>query len=191
MPTTPDPVTEGAAYRELLFGLLGDDDPAQVQEATPAAVRDAIARAGRTLATPPAEDEWSVLELVGHITDAELVAAARYRWILAHEAPELAGYDQDLWVGRLRHREADPQELVSLFEPLRGANVELWRRTPVQERSRYGIHAERGRESFEDLFRMLAGHDRFHLAQIDRTLATVLPRDAPRSLERDHSAPHT
>jgi hypothetical protein len=36
-----------------------------------------------------------------------------------------------------------------------------------------GIHAERGRESFDLLFRMLAGHDRFHLAQARRALDAV------------------
>ena len=41
---------------------------------------------------------------------------------------------------------------------------------------RYGVHAERGTESFELLFRMLAGHDRFHLDQARRTLEAVRAR---------------
>jgi hypothetical protein len=32
------------------------------------------------------------------------------------------------------------------------------------------VHAERGNESFDLLFRMIAGHDRFHLAQGRRAL---------------------
>jgi len=35
------------------------------------------------------------------------------------------------------------------------------------------MHAERGPESYELMFRMLAGHDRFHLDQMRRTLATI------------------
>jgi hypothetical protein len=35
------------------------------------------------------------------------------------------------------------------------------------------MHAERGPESFELLFRMLAGHDRFHMAQARRALDAV------------------
>jgi hypothetical protein len=32
------------------------------------------------------------------------------------------------------------------------------------------MHAERGPESFDLAFRMIAGHDRFHLAQARRAL---------------------
>jgi hypothetical protein len=35
----PDPVREGKAYQDLLLGLVGADDPAEIQAATPAAIR--------------------------------------------------------------------------------------------------------------------------------------------------------
>ena len=60
-----------------------------------------------------------------------------------------------------------------LFEPLREANVALWTRSEEEDRARVGIHAERGPESFDLLFRMLAGHDRFHMAQARRALDAV------------------
>ena len=170
---SPDPVAEPNAYQEMLLGLLGDDDPVDVQSGTPAAVRALVANAGDDLRTAPAAGEWSVVELVGHIADAELVASGRYRWILAHDQPPIPGYDQDLWASRLRHREADPDELITVFEALRTANLALWRRTPVEDRARLGIHAERGPESYELTFRLLAGHDRFHLDQARRTLEQV------------------
>jgi hypothetical protein len=45
---------------------------------------------------------------------------------------------------------------------------------PVDEpRARIGIHPERGPESFALTFMLLAGHDRFHLAQAERALAAV------------------
>ena len=46
----------------------------------------------------------------------------------------------------------------------------LWARTPEAERGRVGLHAERGPESYDLTFRLLAGHDRFHLAQARRAL---------------------
>src|SRR3989304_5472270 len=45
-PPSPDPVSEAAAYQEHLLGLLGGDDPAVVQAATPAAWRGPTAEAG-------------------------------------------------------------------------------------------------------------------------------------------------
>jgi hypothetical protein len=171
--SSPDPVAEGAAYRAHLIGLVGEDDPAVVQASTPRALREGVTGAGPRIARPPEPGEWSVLQLVGHFTDAELVTSARYRWILAHDEPELAGYDQDLWVDRLGHGERDPRELLALFDALRAANLSLWARTGRAERARRGNHAERGPETLDEVFRMVAGHDRFHLAQIERALETL------------------
>ena len=105
--------------------------------------------------------------------DAEVAYTGRYRWILAHDEPPLIGYEQDLWVERLRHNDDDPEELLATFEALRAANVALWRRTPEAERDRIGMHAERGPESYDLSFRLIAGHDRLHLDQARRTLARL------------------
>jgi len=171
--TSPDPVREAKAYQDSLLAALGADDPAEAQAGTPARIRRLIAGAGADLRTRPAPREWSVLECIGHVTDAETVMSARYRWVLAHDEPELIGYDQDLWVDGLRHNTDDPAELVAVFEANRIANVALWRRSSPEQRARVGIHRERGRESFELMFRLLAGHDRVHLDQADRALAAV------------------
>jgi hypothetical protein len=168
---SPDPIAEPQAYQAHLLSLLGDDDPAVVQSGTADRWRSLVADAGDRRHVRPAAREWSVVECLGHAVDAELVTAARYRWILAHEQPPLIGYDQDLWADTLHAgRDEDPEELLAVFEPLRSANVALWRRSTEEDRARVGIHAERGRESFDLLFRMLAGHDRFHLAQARRAL---------------------
>jgi hypothetical protein len=169
----PDPVSAPAEYQRFLLGFLGDDDPAEVQAATSAQIRALVAEAGDALRVRPEPSEWSVLECVGHIADAEMASSGRYRWILAHDEPPLIGYDQDLWVERLRHNEDDVDELLALFEGLRRANLYLWRKTPVEERSRVGIHSERGPESYDLTFRLIAGHDRNHLAQARRSLEAV------------------
>jgi len=173
IPASPDPVSEPQAYQQHLLGLLGEDDPAEVQASTPGAYRALLTEAGDLSPTRPVPGEWSVLECLGHTVDAEIVMSGRYRWVLAHDEPPLLGYDQDLWVDRLHEHDADADELLALFEPLRAANVTLWRRTPEELRSRVGMHSERGPESYDLSFRMMAGHDRFHLAQARRALAAV------------------
>ena len=173
---TPDPVAEGRAYRDSLLALVGDDDPVAIALETPDRLRALVKDAGEALRIRPEPKEWSVLELVAHITDAELVCAARYRWTLAHDEPELIGYDQDLWVDRLQANELDPDDILDLFDALRRANVALWRRTPEDQKQRAAIHSERGAETYDQLFRMMAGHDRFHVDQMTRTLGTVRSR---------------
>lgn len=175
--TTVDPVRAPSDYQRMLLDLVGDDDPAAVQALTPSAVRNLVSEAGEHLRTRPMEGEWSVVELIGHILDAEIVLAGRYRWILAQDAPALEGYDQDRWVQQLGYLKAEPMELIAPFEALRAANLALWRRASDEQRARVGLHRERGPESFELSFRLLAGHDRFHLAQAERTLLAVLPSD--------------
>lgn len=141
--TSPDPVREAQAYQQSLLDALGDDDPAEARATTPDRIRRLIAAAGPDLRTRPAPREWSVLECIGHVTDAETVMSARYRWVLAHDEPELIGYDQDLWVDGLRHNGDDPNDLLVLFETLRAANLALWRRSSVEQRARVGRHVRK------------------------------------------------
>jgi len=173
---SPDPVREATAYQQSLLNALGDDDPADVQAGTPDRIRRLIAAAGDDLRTKPEPGEWSVLECIGHVADGEMVMGTRYRFVLAQDEPEIIGYDQDRWVDGLRHNEDDPAELLAAFEPSRAANIALWRRSTPEQRARVGIHRERGQESFDLMFRMLAGHDRVHLDQADRALAAVRAR---------------
>ena len=174
VPPSPDPIAEPKAYQDHLLSLLGHDDPVEVQADALDSWRALLTEAAELGWSRPEPSEWSVIECLGHALDAEIVSSARYRWILAQDEPALVGYDQDLWVDRIHAgRNDDPAELLDLFEPLRRANVALWTRSSEEDRARAGIHAERGRESFDLLFRMLAGHDRFHLAQARRALEAV------------------
>jgi DinB superfamily len=166
---SPDPVAQAAAYQQSLLAALGDDDPAEAASQAPSNIRAMLAEAGPHLRVRPAPREWSALLCLAHITDAEVVMTGRYRWTLAHDRPELIGYDQDLWADNL-HGDDDPDDLLRLFEPLRAANIALWRAMSEADRARVAVHRERGEESIDLMFRMLAGHDRVHLAQAHRAI---------------------
>jgi len=159
--------------RREILSWLGEDDTATVQAATVGRMRELVAAAGALLRDRPEPTEWSVIECVGHLVDSEIVSSARIRWILSEDEPELVGYDQALWVDALRHRDDDPDQLIELFETLRGANLRLLAATPIADHERFGRHRERGPESYGLIIRLAAGHDRFHIAQAERTLAAV------------------
>src|SRR5438093_7946824 len=139
---SPDPVTQAAAYQQHLLGLLGQDDPAQVQAATRARLVAVLEDAGSDLRRTPAPGEWSVLELLGHLVDAEIVLSGRYRWVLSHDRPPLLGYDQDRWVERLRHNDDPPGGLLEVFFPLRNANLRVWNGPSHDSRRPGAMHAE-------------------------------------------------
>src|SRR5688500_15098878 len=123
-----DPVAQGREYQELLLGLLGDQDPIEVMERTPAELRRLAGEAGSLLRVRPEPKEWSVFECICHLVDAQLVVSGRLRWILAHDEPPLPGYDQDLWIDRLHQSRSESlEEVMAWFEPLRAADIRLWR----------------------------------------------------------------
>src|SRR5262249_31302688 len=97
----PHPVAQATAYQQSLLAAIRADDPAEVKEQGAANVRAMLAAAGPFLRVRPAPREWSPLLCLAHIADAEMVMTGRYRWVLAHDRPELVGYDQDLWVDNL------------------------------------------------------------------------------------------
>jgi len=170
---TPDPVTHPTEYQQALLSYLGADDPALVQAATPDALRALLREAGDLAAARPGPSDWSAQETVGHIVHAEIVSTARYRWIIAHDRPPLIGYDQDLWVRRLRPGRDDPERMLDLFAGLRRANLDLWRGSTPDERARVGVHEERGEESYDLTFRLIAGHDRLHTEQAAAALRSA------------------
>jgi len=172
-PVSPDPILSPLEYQQHLLALLGADDPAEVQAITARTFRHLAKEAGPYLRTIPEPGEWSVFGCIAHIADAEVVMSARYRWILAHDQPPLIGYDQDLWVERIHDADESVDALFSYFEPLRTANIDLWRRSGPDDRARVGLHGERGPESYDLCFKMIAGHDRFHIEQARRALATA------------------
>jgi len=165
-----DALAAGRAYQQQLLALLGKDDPARVMELTEPLVRTVLKDAASDLRKRPAPAEWSVLELLGHLADAEMVMSGRFRWAVSQDEPPLLGYDQDRWVARLRHNDDQPDDLLAVFSTLRSDNLRLWRRSSADDRQRVALHAERGPESYDLMFRMLAGHDRFHLNQMRETL---------------------
>ena len=67
----------------------------------------------------------------------------------------------------------DPAILLGVFDALRRSNIDLWNRSSDEERARVGMHGERGPESFDLSFRLIAGHDRLHSDQARRALDAV------------------
>lgn len=167
-------MSQTLSYVSSLLNLLGDRDPLAVMRQTPDELCDAVASVPQhDLSRPEAPGKWSVLHVVQHLADSELVGAFRFRMILAHDRPAIPGYDQDLWADRLRYNESDIGEALSEFTTLRRANLRLLERASHAERERVGVHAERGEESLNHLMKLYAAHDLVHLRQLARIRRTV------------------
>jgi DinB family protein len=165
---------DAAAYIAALMQLLGDQNPLAVQGELPGEVRRLVDGLSREeLLRAEAAGKWSILEVVSHLVDQELVNSYRLRSIIAEDEPVIQGYDQDRWAARLRYRESEIEDLLRELEALRGRNLRLYRQLSEGELDRVGIHTERGRESARRLRALTAGHDLVHCRQIERIRSSL------------------
>ena len=165
---------EAGDYTRAVLGLLGDRDPLAVLARTPAELESVIAGLSPDdLAQPEEPGKWSMLQVIRHLADSEIVWGYRIRRILAEDRPAIEGYDQDRWAGGLHYDRADLAESLAEHKALRTGHLRLLRSLDAAQRRRVGVHSERGEESIEHLMRMYAGHDVLHLNQLARIRTTL------------------
>jgi hypothetical protein len=165
---------EASAYTGALLELLGARDARDVLRSTASVLAGRVAvLSPEAVRVPEAPGKWSVVEVVQHLADSELVAGWRFRLVIAQDRPSITGYDQDRWAARLGYREADMNEALLQFAVLRRANLRVIDGLSPADLNRAGLHAERGEESVAHMLKMYAGHDLLHLRQIDRIAQTV------------------
>jgi DinB family protein len=169
--SAPEEIRE---YVAAVLGLLGQQDPIAVLRSTPDRLVAAIAgMPPAALRQPESDGKWSIVQVLQHLADSELVWAWRLRLTLAQDRPPLTGYDQDAWASRLHYADADPGQALDLFAVVRRANVAVLAAASPEDWQRVGVHAERGEQTVEQLFRLYAGHDLLHINQIARIRTAV------------------
>jgi len=120
----------------------------------------------------PSPDKWCVLEILGHLADAEIVYGYRLRQMLADIEPVIAPIDQDAWAGNLNYLNSPPMELVAFYALTRHHNLRLLRTLKASDLLKSAFHPEMQREmTVADLVQRMGGHGAAHLQQIERLKA--------------------
>ena len=114
----------------------------------------------------PAGGDWSIRDVVLHVSDAELVGAVRFRMVVAEENPTLPAFDQDTWKRRLHYLWRDPEFALGLFQQTRYASAELLQQCDAAAWARTGFHAERGEMTLAGLLELYAAHAEEHAEQV-------------------------
>jgi hypothetical protein len=162
------------AYVRALLDLLGPREPLEVlPELMPWLDRRLAGIPQARLRRAEAPGKWSVVAIVQHLADSELILAVRARLILSEDRPPIRGFDQDLWAECFRYDEASADLALEQLRALRAANLALWGRLSPADLGREGIHSERGPESLGHLLKLMAAHDLVHRRQIDRVLGAA------------------
>ena len=151
-------------------------DPRTLVDRLKTTARDLVAllsgASSEQLARSPGGGEWAPATVISHLADDELVYSVYFRMVLAGDRPYLAGYDQEAWVRRLSELEPDAKSSLARWRALREANLRLLESLDTDEWKLSGLHAVRGEETMVQLANVLANHDREHLDQIRKGLAS-------------------
>ena len=156
-------------YTARMLSLAKGLDPLAILATTPGRVGALIAgRTASDLQRTPEPGRWSIAQIVSHLADVEIVLAYRIHMILSAPGGPIQPFDQDAWVTGQRAERSDADVSLTLFAAIRASTVRLLGSLTDEELDRFGMHAERGQESIRHIVRMTTGHDRNHLAQIER-----------------------
>jgi uncharacterized protein YndB with AHSA1/START domain len=80
----------------------------------------------------PAPGQWSARQTALHIVDAEIVGAARLRWIAAQPGAVLPSYEGDVWGEKLNYAAQPLEPALELFALLRRCTAAMLRLLPAE-----------------------------------------------------------
>ncbi len=156
-------------YTKRILSYVRGQNALHVQQITPKKIERLIRRLGRQqMRKRPAPGKWSIVEILAHLAETELVGGYRIRMILSKNGTPIQAFDQNVWARNSNYARQDPHRSLEVFRTLRASNLALLKSLPGKKWNFYGIHAERGKESIARVAQMFAGHDINHLQQIER-----------------------
>ena len=128
----------------------------------------ALDRVPRDLWTArPSPDDWTVPEIVVHLSDSEANSYVRIRKAIAEPGGAVAAFDEQRWQAALGYHDTDPAEALALFRALRRQTHRLLTSLPDDAWSRASEHPEFGTMTVADWLRRWQSHVAEHIAQIE------------------------
>ena len=117
------------------------------------------------------EENWSVVEVICHLRDAEEISLQRTLAMRDQENPQIIGYNQETLAQERDYQNANLEEALSGFVAFRKQHLAvLSALTPTQWECS-GQHNEFGRITIFAFALHKVSHDANHCAQIARQLA--------------------
>ena len=112
----------------------------------------------------PADSEWSIKEIVGHLRDAAEVWHKRIYSTASMTDPRFPSFDGDAWVRERLYWEADVHRLIDEMREWRLKTVEVLSHTV--DWTRLGQHGDIGRRTLKQWAEYMIEHESGHLASI-------------------------
>ena len=132
---------------------------------------DDASTVARIVRTVPADrlratkfDEWTALEIIGHVADAAEIFADRVQRCIAEDRPTVASYDQDDVAAERRNNERDPMELSRRLSAAHSRIIQLLQRPRAAARP--GIHSDWGEVDAGHFAAYQADHSHGHTSEL-------------------------
>jgi len=132
---------------------------------------DDASTVARIVRTVPADrlratkfDEWTALEIIGHVADAAEIFAERVQRCIAEDRPTVASYDQDAVAAEHRNNERDPMELSRRLSAAHSRIIQLLQRPGAA--ARLGIHSDWGEVDAGHFAAYQADHSHGHTSEL-------------------------
>ena len=158
---------EYAPYAIMYIDLLPDDGQVLKSlhnqlETTRAFIRSFPAE---KLSTPCAPGEWTIKEILVHVSDSERIFAYRALRFARGDTTELSGFEQDDYVPESRANERDIESILEEYTAVRLATCTLFESFGEDMYTRTGTASE-NRVSIRALAYIIAGHELHHMNSI-------------------------
>ncbi|WP_152397344.1 DinB family protein [Paenibacillus guangzhouensis] len=126
----------------------------------------------------PSPEQWSIHQIIIHVTDSEISSTHRIRRVLAEDEPVLVSFDQNAFANHLSYDLSDREHYLLLFQMLRSSMQPILEHLTEEQIKRVGVYEDAGRFTFEQLLEYRVQHIQGHIEQIGRV------REAYRQSER-------
>ena len=119
---------------------------------------------------PAIEEAWTIQEQLSHILDSEMSLFLRMRQAIASPGSEARpGVPLDSWQELFDHPEQSAEDTVEAFKKIHAIAYKLLKGFENQDWSNFFVnHTTNGKQTLDDLLRIIAGHVEFHLELIER-----------------------
>jgi hypothetical protein len=122
----------------------------------------------------PSESDWSIHEIVVHITDSEANSYIRARRLIAEPGRTLMDYNENAWAAGLDYHNIDTEDAVELFRWLRGNTHKLIVDLPDEIWAHTAYHPENGDTTLDDWLDTYTRHVPDHISQMESVHAAWL-----------------
>jgi DinB superfamily len=132
-------------------------------------------------------DKWTILEIIMHVVDSELMGYCRINQTITQSSREFAFYNQNIWTEVLNYNTYPPDVIdnrLRLFNHLRNSQIYTFKNLSINDWLKKGKHPEMGDITIRNLLELYTDHCERHIDQIlQRRKILGKPIDLEKMLE--------